>query len=60
MKYLVKWTEEVTYSVEVEAASPEKAEAKAYEEEAYERATPDYILGTVIVEDSVKVKEVDA
>ena len=60
MKYLVEWTEEVEYSVEVEAASPEEAEAKAYEEEAYERAAPDYIHGTVIVENSVKVKEVQA
>tara|TARA_R100000458_G_scaffold48546_1_gene47652 strand:- start:29 stop:208 length:180 start_codon:yes stop_codon:yes gene_type:complete len=59
MKYIVQWTEEVRYTVEVEAASPAEAKVEAFEDEAYEEAQPDFQSARVN-EDSIKVKEVQA
>ncbi len=58
MKYLVKWTQYVDYSVEVEAASSEEATAKAFEEETYVGARPDDCQGIDLVPDSTEAKEV--
>tara|TARA_R100001244_G_C5156986_1_gene130507 strand:+ start:658 stop:840 length:183 start_codon:yes stop_codon:yes gene_type:complete len=60
MKYLVKWTQEVDYSVEVEAASSEQATSKAFEEESYIGALPDGRQGIDLVPDSIEVEEVQA
>jgi len=57
MKYLVKWTQEVDYSVVVEAASSEEAATKAFEEESYIGALPDDRQGIDLVPDSIEVKE---
>lgn len=57
MKYLVKWTEEIDYQVEVEATSRKDAKSKAFTEDIYVEATPLPLGNERIVHDSIEAKE---